>query len=204
MEPSKSTSRTEKSATAEEIIQASEKLTQAERAKLYSFARNRARMMALYGSDVTEEDLVQEAIVALLEQRRHWNPKKVDFVGVVMGAIRSIASNYKAAAKGGGFALPDSQLRSPDSDEDEEAVSLIGNYPDHSAGPEQVAIVSNMLSEVYELFVDDPEALVIMDGWRDNMSGTEIIEALEIDRTAYETIARRIRRTVAAHWPKGN
>jgi len=42
-----------------------------------------------------------------------------------------------------------------------------------------------------------------MDGWSDRMSGTEIIDALGIDRNAYETIVRRIRREVAARWPRG-
>jgi hypothetical protein len=42
-----------------------------------------------------------------------------------------------------------------------------------------------------------------MDGLRDLMTGSQIIEALEIDRTAYETIVRRIRRKIAVQWPKG-
>jgi hypothetical protein len=43
-----------------------------------------------------------------------------------------------------------------------------------------------------------------MDGLRDRMTGTEIIEALGIDRNSYETIVRRIRRKTAARWPKGS
>jgi hypothetical protein len=60
-----------------------------------------------------------------------------------------------------------------------------------------------MLFEVYESFSEDPEALVIMDGLRDLMTGSQIIEALGIDRNAYETIVRRIRRKTATQWPKG-
>ena len=203
MEPAKQLSKSEKVATVEEIAQAIEKLTRGEWAKLHSFARNRARMMALRGSAFTEEDLVADAIFALLEERRHWNSKKVDFVGVLMGAIRSIASNYRQATENGDFALPASQFLLPAEDEDE-AGSPTETHPDGRPTPEQVVIVSDLLSDVYELFSEDPEALVIMDGLRDRMSGTEIIDALQIDRKAYESIVRRIRRKIAARWPKGS
>jgi DNA-directed RNA polymerase specialized sigma24 family protein len=195
--------KSDKVATVEEIGLAIEKLTKAEWAKLHSFARNRARAMALRGSDFTEEDLVKEAIVALLEERRHWNPKKVDLVGVLMGAVRSIASNYRASKENGEYALPSSQIFSPAEDE-AEADSPTEIHPDGRPNPEQTLIVSNFLAEIYSLFEDDPEAMVIMDGWRDRMSGPEIIAALEIDRNAYETIVRRIRRKAAARWPKGD
>ncbi len=203
MEPNKPLSKSEKVATVEEIGQAIEKLTKAEWAKLHAFARNRARTMALRGSASTEEDLVKDAIVALLEERRHWNPKKVDFVGVVMGAVRSIASNHRASTESGDFALPASQFSVVDEDENE-SNSPTDVHPDSRPTHEQVLIVSNLLSEIYELFGDDPEALVVMDGWRDRMSGTEIISALDIDRKIYETIVRRIRRKAAARWPKGD
>lgn len=203
MEPDRQTSKSEKVATVEEISLAIEKLTPAEWAKLHSFARNRARMMALRGSSFTEQDLVSEAVVALLEERRHWNPKKVDFLGVVMGAMRSIASNYKVSTENGSFALPASQVSSPEGEDDEEAPDVAELLPDRKPTPEKAVMISNLLFEVYESFSEDPEALVIMDGLRDLMTGSEIIEALGIDRNAYETIVRRIRRKTATQWPKG-
>jgi hypothetical protein len=202
VEPDRQLSKSEKVATVEEISSAIEKLTKAEWAKLHSFARNRARMMALRGSAFTEKDLVSEAVAALLEECRHWNPKKVDFLGVVMGAMRSIASNYKASTENGDFALPASQVSSPEED-DEEAPSVAELLPDRRPDTEKAVMISNMLFEVYESFSEDPEALVIMDGLRDLMTGSQIIEALGIDRNAYETIVRRIRRKTATQWPKG-
>lgn len=202
MEPDKQLSKSEKVATVEEIGSAIEKLTKGEWAKLHSFARNRARMMALRGSAFTEEDLVSEAVVSLLEERRHWNPRKVDFLGVLMGAVRSIASNYKTATESGHFALPASQVSSAEDIEDE-APTMVDLLPDSRPSPEKALTIRNLVFEVYESFSEDPEALVIMDGLRDLMTGSEIIEALEIDRKAYETIVRRIRRKIAAQWPKG-
>jgi hypothetical protein len=203
VEPDRNLSKTEKIATIEELDLAIEKLTLAEWAKLHAFARNRARMMALRGSTFMAEDLLGQAVVALLDERRRWNPKKVNFVGVLMGAIKSIASNYMAATENGDFALPASQVSSAAQNGDKTPTATEA-HADSLPNPEQVVVVSNMLSEVYYSFRDDPEAIVVMDGWRDRMTGPEIIEALEIDRNAYETIVRRIRRKAAALWPKGS
>lgn len=190
----------EKVATVEEISEAIEKLLPEELAKVYAFARNRARMMSLYGGAVDESDLVQLTFVSLLEQRRKWNPKKVSFTGLLIGAMRSIASNHKEKALTSGYAEAASQLGSDD--EDEEVLSLIERHPGSRLTPEQQLILGNWVTEVYDYFHDDAEACVLMDGWKDGMSGTEIIETLEIDRKGYETIVRRIRRRFFARWSK--
>lgn len=193
-------SKAEKVATVEEVSEAIEKLLPEEWAQLYAFARNRARMMSLYGGAVDESDLVQLTFVSLLEQRRKWNPKKVSFIGLLIGAMRSIASNHKEKALSSGYAEAESQLGSDD--EDEEVASLIERHPDARLTPEQQLILGNWATEVYDYFHDDVEACVLMDGWKDGMSGTEIIETLEIDRKGYETIVRRIRRRFFARWSK--
>jgi hypothetical protein len=203
VEPDRNLSKTEKIATIEEIDLAIEKLTPAEWAKLHAFARNRARMMALRGCTFIGEDLLGQAVVALLDERRRWNPKKVNFVGVLMGAIKSIASNYLAATEDGNFALPVSQVSLVAENGDTTSTAM-ETPTDRRPNSEQIVVVSNLLAEVYYSFRDDPEALVIMDGWRDRMTGPEIIEALGIDRNAYETIVRRIRRKSAVLWPKGS
>ncbi len=193
-------SKTEKVATAEEISEAIEKLLPAEWAKLYAIARNRARMMALYGDAVDEFDLVQLAVTALLEGNRTWNAKKVSFVGLLMGAMRSIASNHKEKALTSGYAEPESQLAL--NAEEEEFISVTERHPDARLTPEQQLVLANWVAEVYDFFNDDSEACLVMDGWRDGLSGTDIIETLEIERKGYETIVKRIRRQSAARWSK--
>jgi DNA-directed RNA polymerase specialized sigma24 family protein len=201
--PDKPQSKTEVVATAEEIEQAIAKLTRADFAKLNEFARNRAQVLSLFGVSYAGEDLLQEAVISLLEQRRHWNPKKVDFMGVLMGAIRSIASNLKERAKTTGFEIPASQFVEQDVD-GAELPTPVDLVQEARLNPEQSALVFGLLDELQEVFAEDPEALVIMDGWSDRMSGTEIIDALGIDRNAYETIVRRIHRQVDARWPRGS
>jgi hypothetical protein len=193
-------SKHEKVATAEEITEAIEKLLPDEWAKLYAYARNRARMMALYGGAVDEFDLVQLAVTALLEDRRTWNPKKVAFTGLLMGTMRSIASNHKAKALTSGYSESESQLAS--AAEEDQPDSLIERHPDARLTPEQQMILTGWVAEIYDFFKDDAEACLVMDGWRDDLSGTEIIETLEIDRKGYETIVKRIRRKSAGQWSK--
>lgn len=200
-------SKSEKVATVDEISEAIEKLLPEEWAKLYAYAENRARMMVLYGGALDAKDLVQSAITVLLEERRTWNLKKVTFVGVLMGAMKSMASNHKGKSLASGYSVPASQIIS--GDEDEESETPVALCPDSRLNPEQQILAAEdesdilgLVGELYDFFNDDAEACLVMDGWREGLSGTEIIETLEIERKAYETIAKRIRRKSTARWPK--
>lgn len=202
-------SKSEKVATVDEISEAIEQLLPEEWAKLYAYAKNRARMMALYGDALDEKDLVQNAITALLEERRTWNPKKVTFLGVLMGAMKSIASNHKEKSLASGYSVPESQIAS--GDEDDESETPVDLHPDSRLNPEQQILASEdereaikFVEDLYAFFGEDLEALLVMDCWKEGVSGSEIIQTLEIDRKAYETIVRRIRRKSTAQWPKGS
>jgi DNA-directed RNA polymerase specialized sigma24 family protein len=202
-------SKSEKVATAEEVSEAIEKLFPEEWAKLYAYAQNRARMMSLYGAAVDGKDLVQRAVVEMLEGRRTWNPKNVTFSGVLMGAVKSIASNHKAKSIAAGYSVPHSQVSS-DNDEDE-LKTRIETFPDARLNAEQQMVAAEgdedmirFVEDLYAFFGEDLEALLVMDCWKEGLSGSEIMQTLEIDRTKYETIVRRIRRKSTARWPKGN
>lgn len=164
-------------------------------------------MMALYGGALDETDLVQQAVTALIEERRTWNPKKIDIVGLLIGAMRSIASNYKAKSLASGYSVPESQLASGDGDEDADTPLDLEADSRFNAEQQMVAAeaeegIIKLVAELYDFFQDDAEARLVMDGWREGHSGTEIIQLLEIDRIRYETIVKRIRRKSAARWPK--
>lgn len=202
-------SKSEKVATVDEISEAIEKLLPEEWAKLYAYAKNRVRMMALYGAALDAEDLVQSAITAMLEERRTWNPKKVTFIGVLMGAMKSIASNHKEKSLKSGYSVPESQLAT--GDEDDEPETPVQLHPDSRLNPEEQLLAAEhdnesigFVEDLYAFFGDDLEALLVMDCWKEGLTGTEIIQTLEIDRKAYETIVRRIRRKSTAQWPKGS
>lgn len=195
-------SKSEAVATVEQVEQAIRNLTAPDLAKLHAFAENRARAMRLRGSSFEGIDLLQQAVVSLLEERRHWKPNNADFVCCLIGAMRSIASNYRTAANNAGYELPESQLASQT--EDEPCVSPMDRAVVDDPGPEQAAIISELIAKAKEKLADDAEAVVVIGAWDDGMSGTAIMAALDINRTAYETIVRRIRRQANDLWTKGN
>ena len=209
MQKDKPQSKSEKVATVEEVSNAIEQVSPDGWAKVYAFARNRARFMALYGAAVEESDLVQEAIAALLQERRTWKPSQVNFVGLLIGAFRSVASNHKAKSLSSGYSISESQITTPNDGDESEAPTAL--HADSRPNQEQTMIQQEReagdvlrVQELYGIFDSDKEARDVMDGWRDGMSGTEIMEVLEIDRKGYETIAKRIRRKSAGPGSKVN
>lgn len=209
MQTGKPQSKSEKVATVEEISEAIEILSPDDWTKIYAFAKNRARFMALFGGAVDVPDLVQQAIAAMLQERRTWKPDQVNFVGLLIGAIRSIASNHKAKSLSSGYSVPESQIAP--TDDGDESETLVALCADSRPNPEQMMVLAEReadnfrrVEEQYDFFKDDKQARDVMDGWRAGMSGTEIIEVLEIDRKGYETIAKRIRRKSVEHWSKVN
>ncbi len=205
-----SSSKSEKVATVDEVTEAIGQLCPEDWAKLAAFAENRAKFMRLYGAAVDGGDVMQRAISALLESRRSWNPKKVTFVGVVLGAMRSIASNHKAKSLRNGYSVADSQL-ADSLDEDHHGPTSLELLADTLPSAELEMVTTECENEarlfvagICEFFEADAEAQLVMNGWLEGKSGAEIIVDLGIDRTGYETIAKRIRRKSTARWPKGS
>ncbi len=206
----KPSSKSEQVATVDEVTEAIGKLRPEDWAKLAVFAETRAKFMTLYGAAVNGDDVMQRAIVELLESRRSWNPKKVTFVGVVLGAMKSIAFNHKAKSLRNGYSVADSQLAGNEDEEDQGQTPLEVLADTRPAAELQMALTERVtevrlfVEGIYEFFEADAEAQLVMNEWLEGKSGTEIIVDLGIDRSAYETIAKRIRRKSTARWPKGS
>ncbi len=206
----KPSSKADRVAIVEEISQAIEALRPDDWAKLATFAHNRAQYMKKYGAAVDNTDLMQFAVTSLLAERRTWNPKKVTFVDVLTGAMRSIASNHVRKSKTNGYAVCDSQL-APTRDLDDDEHTPLASSADTRVSAEAQLIAaereaekSTFVEDLYNFFEADLEAQLVMDGWKQGKNGPAIKLDLGIDRIAYETIVKRIRRKSAARWPKGS
>ncbi len=206
----KPSSKTERVATVEEISQAIEALRPDDWAKLATFAHNRAEYMRKYGAAVDDTDVLQLAVTSLLAERRTWNPKRVTFVGVLTGAMRSIASNHVRRSKTSGYTVADSQL-ALNGDNDDEERTLLALYADTRLSVELQMVAteieadkSTFVEDIYNLFEADAEAQLVMDGWRQGKDGPAIKHDLGIDQKTYETIVKRIRRKSVARWSKGS
>jgi hypothetical protein len=206
----KPSSKSEKVATVDEVTEAIGKLRPEDWAKLAAFADNRARFMSLYGAAVDGGDVMQRAIVELLETRRTWNPKKATFVGVLFGAMKSIASNNEAKSLRNGYSVSDSQLAGGVDEEDqgqtplELAADTRLNAELQMQAMEGETEARLFVAGIYGFFESDAEAQLVMNGWLEGKSGPDIMADLSIDRRAYETISKRIRRKSTARWSKGS
>jgi DNA-directed RNA polymerase specialized sigma24 family protein len=194
-------------ATPEMVRHAIETLTEAERAKLYAFANLLAFKTRRYAWGIGSRDLFQEAVLALLEGRRNWEPDRVDLVRFLSEAMRSIASNLKR--KGQTTEKPpilesDLITEGPDGEDTTDPLEKIagsGPSPEETLSSNQSA--SQLLLQIETLFQGDEIALLVIEAWKDNMKRSDIIADLGIRSDEFDAAAKRIRRTCTAHWPKG-
>jgi hypothetical protein len=195
-------------ATPDSLRRAIEGLTVADRAKLKAFSASQARRVRLYVPSLGEYDLLQEAVVSLLEDKRSWNPDQVGFVGMLMGAMRSIASNLSQKGKDAS-SLPILEFEPTVRTQAGEQLSILELAADSEQNPETALLKSELpteeqlVSEIERLFEHDTVASLILDGWKNGMKGPEIAASLEISKKEYDAAVRRIRRATIARWPEG-
>lgn len=191
-----------RSATDAEVREAVGSLTDTDLARLGSYAWWRVQAIGKAARGNKREDLLQEAIVRTLDGRRTWNRSAVDFIGHLIGVMRSIASEW---------------VESLEAERHEEPLlesELVGNPDGTAVNPFQSAILpapgfektleaKDSVSAIRDFFRDDPEVLEIMEGLAAELKGPEICEILGITRTAYETVMRRLRRGLPKIFPEG-
>lgn len=195
-------------ATPDHLRRAIEGLTCAETAKLKAFSSSQARGVRRYVSGLGEYDLLQEAVVSLLQGQRSWKPDQVGFVGMLMGAMRSIASNL--SQKGQDTASrPILEFEATVRNESGEQLSILERATDSRQNPEltllehELPTEEQLVSEIEQLFEHDTVASLVLDGWKNGMKGPEIAASLEISKKEYDAAVRRIRRATIARWPEG-
>lgn len=193
-------------ATPEEVLQAIEALTVAELKKLNEYARIAVFALGRYAGVTDGDDLLQVAIQRVLEEKRHWKPAKVDFVGFLIGSMKSIASSWKARAKRNPPAIRESEFPEVDEGTPLNPFELAADpRPDalqellDSDLPTQEWLVQ----EIEALFADDPICSLILGAWSDGENGPTIMKTLELTRTQYDTAVRRIVRKIHKRWPEG-
>jgi len=183
----------EKAATEAEIIDSIGRLTQAETVRLGTYAKYRIRIIGPRAADGrNHEDLLQQAFTQLLSGARSWNKEK-PFMEVLIGAIRSISSHWAAQY--------DTEQPKTESDlvitlQDGSTHSPFEEVASKDPGPAHQIESKQLLERIEKLFDGDDEALLVIDGWRKQMTGPEIKEELGLSQLELETITRRIRRKV--------
>ena len=148
--------------------------------------RRAAQILSLKVPGIDGEGLLFEALERTLSGRRRWNPAAVDFVGQLIGVMRSIASH---AAKRRGFntvALTSS-------------VELIGaeDLEAEVSAQEQIRQLRAHFGER-----EDLEALQVLDAMELGCNGSMIRMQQSLSQSKLETIVRRIRRVAERVIPR--
>jgi len=199
---------TENAATADEVNAAIEALPKADLSRLKQYAEFRVQPMRLHNPTYTADDLLQEAIVRTLDDRRRWNPKAVDFARHLHETIHSISSHAAGKAKDG-LIVPATALTRESLEGEQhpnpydQAESPLPD-PEHILTTKQTNDSAKEAIERIERVLDGDEvALLLIEGMREEMNGPEIRDALGLSQKEYETAMRRLRRTVRKAFPEG-
>ncbi|WP_230588809.1 hypothetical protein [Bordetella hinzii] len=187
-------------ATAEEICEAIEGLTEAELGRIH-----RAAQYALFGTEYTDpRELLGEAVQRTLEgagakEGRHW-PKVVPFVAYIINTVKSIAdgsSNSVTQSRtesletmaghdgGAELALAREGFSSPDVVE--QALEIEETNERQARAAADAALI-----EAH--FANDEEIQFLIMGDKDGMKASEIRAVSGMDQTTYDTARRRFRR----------
>ena len=174
----------------EELEQAIRSLTTADRVRLKKVSQIYARPA------ISASDLLQEALFRALDGRRRC-PVDVEATKFLAEAMHSIADEMSDKEKRRGGAAVSI-----------EEVSDLADRP----YSEQLDIEERLIEEeearrirssILGLFGDDPTATDLVDGIMEELTVEELMELTDLDKTAYDTKRKLIRRRLNKAYPNG-
>jgi hypothetical protein len=192
----------------DEVREAIASLTEAESVKLKRLTEGAAYRLRRYVWGTNGDDILQVAIHRVLENKRHWKPQKVDFVGFLAGVVSSIEFDWRKQGKRGDLPVLETDLSASNADGDE-MPNAIQLAVDQGLNPEQQLIESEELTQeklfqqIEVLLNEDSLASLIFSERRRGTKGPEIMKALDLTRTEYDTAVRRMDRAIQKNWPEG-
>ncbi len=131
-------------------------------------------------------DVLQEAIARALDGSRKW-PPGVPILAFLSGVMRSICDDHWRQQAREARVI----VRSADA-ADVRAEEVNAANPD----PERVIAAAQALSDIYELFVGDNVALIVITGLADGLTAAEICETYGLSEREYDTTRKRMRRAL--------
>ena len=180
-------------ATREEIEQAVEALTEAQLVRLENIAAFRHRSLGTRCAGRNEGDLLSDAIIATLEGRRKWIKANVDFMTLIKGVMRSLASHIRSGKAADAF---DEIAPNPVNEKDD-TEDFVEQIPTQApVDPERQLLARDLDKQIRERFKDDPEVLLTYEAFLEKMEPADIQSYLGITEKEYNAAAKRLRRAV--------
>ncbi len=193
----------EAAASEAEIRDAIGNLSEAQLLRIRRFTQLRLGKLGRRAEGQTIEDVMHEAIRRTLEGPRHWYRAKVpDFDHYLVGVIKSITSQRRGQRFSSDYEYPEAELivQSPEGGEK----NPLADTPTDDPNPEEISAAKEALDRVLAMFEGEEHNLhlLIIDGWREGLTGPEIQEILGITQKEFETAARYIRRNAKNLFPE--
>jgi DNA-directed RNA polymerase specialized sigma24 family protein len=185
----------ERAATPEEVHAAIEALTPTDWYRLRKFANYYIFLLGEKAGDRRADDLLSEAFTRFLERTRKWDKTKVDFTGLLFGAIESISDSWNRKKS---TPTESPILASSLFVEDEDGMSSdpAETFPSVSLSAAQMLIYKRTLEEIDALFADDPEVQMLLEASRDGYDPPGVRELWGFTQKHYNAIVVRMRRNI--------
>lgn len=186
-----------RTATQDEVLEAVEMLSDAELLRLRQFGERLTYGTAYAGG----EDILHEAIVAVIGMKRRW-PIELPFLVFMHGAMKGIASNDRTSLRARTEVSAAELVGVDDSDADEFLAGLasksdVAGIDELLVAEEDRQALLRDVEAVYAWFEDDEEITLILMAIEDGFIGKAIQETCDMSTTQYESGRKRMRRGVA-------
>lgn len=181
----------EQAASPAEIRQAINSLTDPQWLRLEKYAAWRIRGLARKASGRAGMDLLQEAVTATLEGRRSWNKASVDFVGHLLGVMRSMSTHW-----GEQFDPDEARTEAevaPSTATGDTLTQVTGAGSQQSPADDVVA-AREAIETIEHYFAKDQRVLELLEGLREGLTGPEVQELFNMSPAEYEAAKKRLRR----------
>jgi hypothetical protein len=186
----------EKAASMDEINDAIISLTAEDLKRLEKYARWRIKGLGKKKMGRDWKVLWNETVVAFCSpEKRRWDKERVDFVRAMTEAMRSISDNWRRTFDEDEPQLESEMITTSLSGEEFNPLAVVA-APNWNTQNELEA--KKDIENIEKLVSDRALASLIVAGWKDKMTGTEIKTELEISQEEYDKEAKWIRRTVRA------
>ncbi len=151
------------------------------------------------------EDLLQEALLALMEGRRKWKKNRVDFLGLVMGVMKSLASSQDNSLETKDqHVVLEGEFLAP-GDGQENGDGLLERFGHADASPEALLLIAEQTAAEDSIFVllkawfapdDLAGRIVSMLAERKGYSLAEIRAELNVSDGEFWNTHRRLMRAI--------
>lgn len=185
----------ERAATPEEVHAALEALTPTDWYRLRKFAGYYVFLLGEKAGERLADDLLSEAFTRFLDRTRKWDKSKVDFRGVLFGAIESISDSWsrKKTTPTEAPVLASSLVVK---DEDGAPSDPAEAFQSTAVGAPQMLVYKQTLDEIDALFADDPEVRMVLVAFREGYDAPGVRELWGFTQKQYNAIVVRMRRNI--------